>query len=112
MANQAPDVLKQKSDQSDSIRRTLGDVYTFVRSQEVNRQIASYTLDHYIDEAKSKIKGGTTLRDATGSSVDASGTSFGTRPTQLEALTKLEQDFNAGFNEMQKLADALDAEAQ
>lgn len=107
------EVLQQRAAQADKIRQTLADVYTFVRSREVNRQIASFTLDHYIDEAKSKIKGeAQALRDAGGKTQDASGRAFGTRPTQLEALTTLQQDFDAGFDEMKKLAEALDAERE
>jgi len=106
------EVLQQRSAQADKIRLTLANTYTFVRSREVNRQIASYTFDHYLEEAKSRIKGAAlALRDAGGKTQDASGRDFGTRPTQLEALTTLEQDFNAGFEEMKKLAQALDAEA-
>lgn len=76
----------------DRVRVVMADTYTFVRSQEINRTIASFTFDHYIDEAKRQIKGvGRQLRDASGEAYDV-------RPTKLEALERLETEFNASLS--------------
>lgn len=78
---------KQKADIA--MRTVLADTYTFVRSNEINKTISSFTFDHYIDEAKRAIKEDRVLRSASSPSVGV-----GSRPSQLTALTKLEQDFN------------------
>jgi hypothetical protein len=79
-------------------RTVVADVYTFVRAQESNRTIASFTLDHYIDEAKRRIKGeGRQVRSASGESIDI-------RPTKLEALEKLEAEFTASLDLIESLA--------
>ena len=86
---------------NDELRATLADVYSFVRSREVNRQVASYTLDHYITEEMQRIKGpGRELRDAAG--LDAG---LGSRPTQLEALKKLQDAFNNNLSSLRSMAD-------
>lgn len=74
--------------ESDQIRRAFADAYTFVRSSEINKTIASFSLDHYIDEAKREIKDPRILRAASEPTVG-----IGTRPSKLEALEKLESDF-------------------
>lgn len=86
----------------DRVRVVVSDTYTFVRSQEINRTIGSFTFDHYIDEAKRQIKGeGTALRRADGSA-------FGLRPTKLEALSRLETEFRATLETMRTMAEAAD----
>lgn len=82
------------------VRKTVADVYTFVRSREVNKTISGFTFDHYIDEAKRKIKNPSIL-------YTASGQSAGTRPSQLDSITKLEQEFGKALAEATKLADAV-----
>ena len=80
------------------VRSIVARVYTFVRSSEINRTIGSFTFDHYVDEAKRKIKGpGRQIRDA-------SGTSFDTRPTKLEVITNLEKEFRDSFPIIEALA--------
>lgn len=96
----------QKSDQ---IRRAIADTYTFVRSREINKTIASFTLDHYISEAMMQIKGqDRQLSDASGQDSLA----VGTRPTQLEALASIQQAFNDAFDAAKKLAEAADKKGQ
>ena len=91
---------KEKIKKADKLREVLAATYVFVRSQEVNRTIGSFTFDHYADEAKRRIKGD-------GRAVtDALGEAFDTRPSQLDALTKLETDFTNSFDDLKKLADA------
>ena len=88
------------SEADDQIRRTLADVYTFVRAAEINKTISSFSLDHYIDEAKRRIKDDRVLRSASNPS---KGT--GTRPSQLDALTKLEETFNKVYDQAKEMAD-------
>lgn len=100
-----PDEL-QKTDQ---IRLSIANTYTFVRSREINTTIASFTLDHYIDEAKRLIKGdGRLLRDASGQDSLA----IGSRPTQLESLAAIQQAFNNAFDDAKKLAEEADKKDQ
>lgn len=106
------EVVAQTSDElekSDQVRRAIADTYTFVRSREINTTIASFTLDHYIDEAKRLIKGDDRqLRDASGEDSLA----VGTRPTQLEALASIQQAFNDAFDDAKKLAEEADKKGQ
>jgi hypothetical protein len=92
------------SKETDEIRKTIGDVYTFVRSAEINKTISSFTFDHYIDEAKRRIKDSRVLRAA---SDPKKGT--GTRLGQLESLEKLQQDFENVFEKAKQLAEQKDA---
>lgn len=94
-----------ESVETDEIRRTIADVYTFVRSREINKAISSFTLDHYIEERKREIKGQRVIRSASrpGEGVDR-------RPAQLDAISKLEEDFKKSFTKAKKLA--LQAEAK
>jgi hypothetical protein len=86
----------------DKVRNVVADVYTFVRSAEINRTIASFTFDHYIDEAKRKLKGtGTAIRDAAGRSI-------GMRPTKLESLESLENEFQGSLKLIETLAKKAD----
>lgn len=85
----------------DSVRKVIADTYTFVRSQEYNRTIASFTFDHYIEFEKQAIKGtGRQIRDA-------SGQTLGVRPTKLEALTNLQTAFNGILAQARDLADSV-----
>lgn len=99
-------------EKTDQIRRSVADTYTFVRSREINATIASFTFDHYIDEAKRLIKGdGRLLRDASGQDSLA----VGTRPTQLESLASIQEAFEKAFEDAKKIAeeaDRLDEEEQ
>ncbi len=91
--------------QVERVRRAIADVYTFVRSQEYNRTIASYTFDHYIEFAKQAIKGsGRQIRDAAGNAV-------GVRPTKLEALSNLQNSFNGAIEQARKMAESVDNSA-
>jgi hypothetical protein len=87
----------------DQVRRTIADVYTFVRSCDINKTISGFTFDHYIDEAKRRIKEPKILRSAADPSKGV-----GTRSGQLEALTKLEEEFNKTYEQAKKLAEAAD----
>ncbi len=89
--------------ESDEIRRTVADVYTFVRSREINKAISSFTFDHYIDERKREIIGERIVRSASNP-----GDGVGRRPAQLDALSKLEADFSKAFDQAKKIAEAAD----
>jgi len=106
------ETVEQSNDElskSDQVRQAIADTYTFVRSREINTTFASFTLDHYIDEAKRQIKGDDRLlRDASGEDSLA----VGTRPTQLEALASLQQAFSDAFDDAKKLAEAADQKGQ
>lgn len=95
---------ESQSDQTAQLRRTIADVYTFVRSREINKTIASFTLDHYIDEAKRKIQDTRVLRSA--SNPDQG---VGTRPSQLDAIAQLQDDFNKAFSAASKIAQQNEA---
>lgn len=98
---------KTKAAAEDSqLRRILGDVYTFVRSSEVNKTISSFTFDHYIDEAKREIKEDRLLRSASNPN-----DGVGKRPSKLASLQKLEEDFNGAYERAKKRAEASDAES-
>ncbi len=85
--------------EGDEIRRSIADTYTFVRSAELNRTVSSFTLDHYIDEAKRRIKDPRILRAASDPTKGV-----GTRPSKLDTLTRLEEDFNKSFNKAVQIA--------
>lgn len=85
----------------DQIRETIGNVYTFVRSREINKTIASFTFDHYIAERQTDINGSMTIQSSS-----VPGTSIDVRPGELDALAKLEQDFNACFAKAKQIATA------
>lgn len=95
---------EKDTSESDAVRKTLGDVYTFVRSAEINKTISSFTLDHYIDEAKRKIKDPRIIRAASDPTKGV-----GTRPSQLEVIQKLQQDFNNVYEKAKKIAEQKDA---
>ncbi len=106
-----PDVIEQFETKAEALERradaemraVLADTYTFVRSAEINKTIASFTFDHYIDEAKRRIKNDRVLRSA---SNPAEG--VGKRPAKLTALQKLEQDFTAALSKIKKVAETKD----
>ncbi len=84
------------------VRSTIADTYTFVRSQEYNRTIASFTFDHYIEFAKQSIKGtGRQIRNA-------SGQTLGIRPTKLEALNNLQNSFKSVLTQARSMAESVD----
>ncbi len=86
----------------DRVRKVIADTYTFVRSQEFNRTIASYTFDHYIEFAKQRIKGtGRQIRNASGQTLDL-------RPTKLETLEKLESEFRSTLEQARSMAESAD----
>jgi hypothetical protein len=95
-----------ETSESDELRKTIGNVYTFVRSREINKTIASFTFDHYLEEAKRKIKEPRILRSASDP-----GKGVGTRPGQLESLEALEELFNKSFAKAKEMAEAADSEA-
>ena len=92
--------------EDNALRKILADTYTFVRSTEINKTISSFTFDHYIDEAKRAIKEDRILRTA--SNPDG----FGTRPSKISALTKLQTDFTNAFAKLQAMAKAKDAKSK
>lgn len=89
----------------EEVRSALADTYTFVRSREINKTIASFTFDHYIDEAKRSIKEDRLLRTA---SSPAEG--VGRRPSKLSELEKIEKDFKKAMIKARELAKANDAQ--
>lgn len=96
----------QKVSEVRRVRRVIADTYAFVRSQEINRTLASFTLDHYIEEAKRQIMGtGRAIRDATGETIDL-------RPTKLEQLSALEDEFRSTLETAKTMAKAADASTQ
>jgi len=94
----------QLLEESDKVRAIVAATYTFVRSAEINRTIASFTLDHYIDEAKRAIKSeGRAVRNAAGESFDL-------RPSKLDALLSLEKQFTDSFAVIEALAKKADTD--
>ena len=95
---------QKELDEDERIRKTIADVYTFVRSQEINRTLASFTFDHYIDEAIRRLRGeGRQVRNAAGEVLE-------TKPPALEALQKLKTDFEAIFEKAKEKAKQADSE--
>ena len=96
----------QKAKEVQRVRRVVADTHTFIRSQEINRTLSGFTLDHYIEEAKRQISGtGRAIRDAAGETIDL-------RPTKLEALNSLEDEFRSTLEAAKAMAAAADASAQ
>lgn len=93
-----------ESQELDQIHQVVADVYTFVRSREINKTISSFTFDHYIDEGKRQIKGQRVIRSAS-----KPGEGVGTRPSQLDQISKLEEDFNKILDKAKKYAQAAEA---
>ena len=88
----------------DKVREVVASTYTFIRSSEINKTIASFTLDHYIDEAKRAIKGeGRAIRNAAGEVKDI-------RPSKLDVLLNLEKMFSDSFEVIEALAKKADEE--
>jgi hypothetical protein len=93
---------EQDKKEVERVRRVIADVYTFVRSQEINRTIGSFTFDHYIEQAKTLIKGDSrSIRDASGQAIDS-------RPTKLEVVTILENEFRQTLQQARALASKVD----
>ncbi len=95
--------IDKASARKNQVRQIIADVYTFVRSRELNKTVSSFTLDHYIDEAKRRIKDPRILRAASDPVKGA-----GTRPAQLSSIEKLEQEFSKAFEEAAKIAAAVE----
>jgi hypothetical protein len=96
----------QKRKEAQRVRRIIAETHVFVRSQEINRTLQSFTLDHYIEEAKRKISGtGREIRDGAGEAFDL-------RPTKLESLNILEDEFRATLTAAREMAKAADASLQ
>lgn len=107
---------QKKFDEESQVRTAVGNVYTFVRTRNINKNISGFTFDHYIDEA---------LRDIRGSEVelaagagqgrairDAAGLAFDIRPGKLEALEKLKATFLLTFAAAMKMAEEADSQAE
>lgn len=88
--------------EEEQLRTIIADTYVFVRSAEINKTIASFTFDHYIDEAKRQIKEDRILRSA----LNPEG--VGKRPSKLAALEKLEADFTSIYDKAKIRAEAKD----
>jgi hypothetical protein len=95
-------VQERRTDEE--VRTALADAYTFVRSREINKTIAGFTFDHYIDEAKRSIKEERVLRSA---SSPAEG--VGRRMSKLSALEKIKIDFKNAMTKARELAKQNDA---
>lgn len=106
----------QKAQEVRRVRRVVADTYVFVRSQEINRTLGTFTLDHYIEEAKRQIKGETAVIggiEQEGRALrDASGEAFGIRSSQLDALDSLEDEFRATLETARTMAKAADKALQ
>lgn len=97
---------RQKLKEIRRVRRVIADTYTFVRSQEINRTLGGYTFDHYLEEGKRQIKG----KKGEGRAIrSASGEAFDVRPTKLDALDSLEDEFRATLETAKVMAKAADA---
>lgn len=89
------------------IRTLLSDTYVFVRSSQINKTIASFTFDHYIDEAKREIVEDRILTTASNPTQGS-----GKRQAKLTALTTLETNFNNTLESIKKLAAAKDSSSR
>lgn len=107
MANTPPGSKESASERKADaeMRAVLADTYTFVRSAEINKTIASFTFDHYVDEAKRRIKNDRILRSASNPNQGV-----GKRQAKLSALEKLEQDFTKMIDKIREVAKAKDAQ--
>jgi hypothetical protein len=86
--NYGADALSQEElDKRKVEGRILHSAYSFVRSREMNKAVASLTLDHLIQEHIESIQGGDTR-----AMVDSKGQRNNLRPTKLQELDKLEND--------------------
>ena len=96
----------QKVKEVQRVRCVISDTHSFIRGQEVNRTLAGFTLDHYIEEAKRRIMGtGRAIRSASGETIDL-------RPTKLESLNSLEDEFRSTLETAKTMAAAADASLQ
>lgn len=98
-------VEKRRTDEE--VRTALANTYTFVRSREINKTIASFTFDHYIDEAKRTLKEDRILRSA---SSPAEG--VGRRLSKMSELEKIEKDFKKAMTKARELAKANDVQTE
>lgn len=89
------------------MRSILSDTYSFVRSAEFTKTVASFTFDHYIDETKRALKEDRILRSASNPSEGV-----GKRQAKITALETLETNFKNSVANMRKLAEAKDSSAK
>ena len=103
-----PEMLKLT--EADKLREVLSQVYVFVRSQEINRVVAAFTFDHYIDEAKRLLKGTSYVRAADGRPliVDQEQNQYEVRPSLLDELQSMKSLFDTFYESMKKTAQAVD----
>lgn len=73
-----------------NVRSVLHSAYSFVRSVETNRAIASLTLDHLLQDQIQAILGGEER-----SILDAAGESLDRRTSKLDTLDRLDADVSA-----------------
>lgn len=71
------------------LRSILHSAYAFIRSVEVNKAVASLTLDHLIQEQLNR------YQSKERNVLDAKGASMGNRISYLDALDGLEKDINS-----------------
>lgn len=79
-----------------SIRQTLADSITFVRSVEANKAASAVTLDHLIDEQIKNLKKGEQTQF-----VDAQGNSVGSRPSKWDVIDALQQEIASTVKTLQ-----------
>lgn len=103
----------EKLTEADKLREVLSQVYVFVRSQEINRVIAAFTFDHYIDEAKRLLKGTAYVRAADGRPliVDQEQNQYEVRPSLLDEMLLVKSLFTTFYDAMLKTAQAADQKA-
>lgn len=92
----------QERSEVDRVREVVAEVHAFVRSRELNRTVSSFTLDHYIEQRKARIRGNArSTRTASGQPLDL-------RASQLEQLDTLEESFRAVYRVAEELARAAE----
>ena len=113
----------EKSEQNQRVRNAIGDVYTFVRSREINETLSSFPFDHYIQEAMEDIRGTLFTLDSsasTGGNIgpslpgravrDAAGHNVARRPAKLQALEELKSKFMDMWDAAKELAEKADTD--
>lgn len=74
---------------SSDVRRAIHSAYTFVKSMEVNRSVATLTLDHMIGEQIQSLKQGEVR-----SEVDGSYEERGNRISRYDTITEIEKSLS------------------
>ncbi len=82
---------------NNTLRKVLHSAYTFVRGVEVNKAIASLTLDHLIQEQIDSYK-----QSSERTIIDARGENVGSRISKLDSLDELEQELDSVVKSIQK----------